>query len=233
MDFYTCPVGGHNFHGRVERKIKHVKESIEKTLFLDKLSLLQWETLSAEVANAINDLPIAIGSRVVDLENLDLLTPNRLRLGRNNERSPVGPLLTTGKPDVFIELNEQIFKTWFETWLISHVPQLVTQPKWFVNSKLHISPGDIVLFLKKDGRISGEYAYGMIHEVKESGDKIVRTVQVKFKNHNEEHFRYTKRSLRDLVIVHSIDKIDFIAEMGASNCKHVVKLFVNCWGSVR
>ena len=61
----------------------------------ERLTILQWETICAEVSNSINDLPIAIGSIVSELENVDLLTPNRLRLWRNNERSPVGPLFVS------------------------------------------------------------------------------------------------------------------------------------------
>ena len=45
----------------------------------------KWETVSAEIANAINDLPLALGNIVSNYENMDLITPNRLRLGRNNE----------------------------------------------------------------------------------------------------------------------------------------------------
>ena len=32
VEFESCPVGGHNMHGRVERKIRHIKESIEKSV---------------------------------------------------------------------------------------------------------------------------------------------------------------------------------------------------------
>ena len=34
VEFQTCPVGGggaHNVHGKVERKIRHIQESMEKT----------------------------------------------------------------------------------------------------------------------------------------------------------------------------------------------------------
>ena len=96
-EFEICPVGGHNMHGRVERKIKQIKESLEKTIVNERLSVLGWETVGAEISNCINDLPIGLHSYSTDLENLDLLTPNRLRLGRNNERSPVGPMLVTTK----------------------------------------------------------------------------------------------------------------------------------------
>ena len=76
-------------HGRVERKIKEVKASIEKSLSNERLSVIEWETVGAEISNSINDLPIGLHNWSSDLENLDLITPNRLRLGRNNERSPV------------------------------------------------------------------------------------------------------------------------------------------------
>ena len=63
-----------------------------KTMSNERLSILQWETLAAEVANSINYLPLALGSITSDFESMDLITPNYLRLGRNNDRSPIGSL---------------------------------------------------------------------------------------------------------------------------------------------
>ena len=40
------------------------------------MSVLKWETISAEVSNAVNDLPLALGNIVSDFENMDLITPN-------------------------------------------------------------------------------------------------------------------------------------------------------------
>ena len=148
VEFKTCPVGGHNMNGRVERKIREVKKSIEKSFCNQKLSILQWETVGSQIANAVNDLPLAIGNVVSDFEHIDLLTPNRLKLGRNNERAPVGPLHVTPKPSKFIKLNEDIFNTWFEAWLISHVPKLMMHPKWF-KTDYGVQEGDAILFLKR------------------------------------------------------------------------------------
>ena len=116
VDFDTCPVGGHNFNGKVERRIRHVKESLEKNVSNQRLSILQWETISAEIANAVNDLPLALGNIVSDFEQMDLITPNRLRLGRNNERSPVLPMKIIGSTQKVIEENKKIFNSWFEAW---------------------------------------------------------------------------------------------------------------------
>ena len=62
--FATYPVGDHNYNGKVERRIKYVKGSLEKTISNQRLSVLQWETISAEVSNAIIDLPLALGNIV-------------------------------------------------------------------------------------------------------------------------------------------------------------------------
>ena len=32
VDFTVCPVGGHNMHGKVERKIQEVNKAIEHTI---------------------------------------------------------------------------------------------------------------------------------------------------------------------------------------------------------
>ena len=42
VQFESCPVSGHFMHGRVERKIKQVKESLGKSLCNEQLSVMQW-----------------------------------------------------------------------------------------------------------------------------------------------------------------------------------------------
>ena len=138
VEFNTCPVGAHNVHGKGERKSRHIQESIEKKISKNRLSLIQWETLGDQIANSIDNLPIAIGNQVSDLENVDILTPNRLILGRNNNRSPIGAVVVSNKP-------VECFTAWFECWLVSYVPKLMRQPKWFDSSR-DIKKGDIVLF---------------------------------------------------------------------------------------
>ena len=115
VEFQLCPVGGHNMNGRVERKVREIKGSIIKSLEKERISLLQWETLAFEIANAINDLPLALRNITSQFENMDVLTPNRLRLGRNNDRSPIGPMMVINNPDKFLFINEKLFSTWFKS----------------------------------------------------------------------------------------------------------------------
>ena len=107
----VCPVGGHNMNGKVERKIREVKRSLSKALSNDRLSIMQWETLVASISNSINNMPLALGSAKSNLECMDLLTPNRLKLGRNNERSPVGVISVVHELNKTIQENQRISKT--------------------------------------------------------------------------------------------------------------------------
>ena len=94
-----------------------------------------------------------------EVENLDLITPNRLILGRNNTRRQAGPLVVTNHYDKIIAANTDIFIAWFESWLVSYVPKLMEQPKWF-HSDRDVKVGDVLLFLKAEKELARQYRYG-------------------------------------------------------------------------
>ena len=83
VNFKVCPVRAHYMHGKVERKIQQIKKSMVKVLDNRRLSIMQWETL---------DIQIGVGNKTDQLENLDILTPNRLIL---NNRCPTQSLELT------------------------------------------------------------------------------------------------------------------------------------------
>jgi len=214
IDFEVCPVGAHNYNGKVERKIKEITRSVNRTITEFRLSVLQWETVSSEIANSLNNMPLALGNVCSSFEAMDLITPNRLLLGRNNERCPIGPVEIPNNFNKIIETNSQIFNSWFQNWLVSHVPKLVSQPKWFKSDR-DLKEGDVVLFLKHDSACLKTYQMGMVKNLFFGKDKKVRKVNVEYANHNESIRRETIRSVRDLVIIHSVDELDIMDELNA------------------
>ena len=42
VKFEICPIGGHNMNGKVERKIREINSSFDRTLINHRLSILQW-----------------------------------------------------------------------------------------------------------------------------------------------------------------------------------------------
>lgn len=207
VDYIPCPVGAHYVHGKVERKIREVRKSVEIAVQNARLSVVQWETLMAQIANSINNLPIGLKSRVSDLEQLDLITPNRLILGRNNDRCGNAPLIICPDFKKMMETNANIFRAWFQTWLVSYVPTLVERPKWHTSGQ-PINIGDIVLFLKSDREFDLQYQYGIVSDLKKTRDGLIRQVTVEYQNQNEGIKRTTERGVRDLVIISPVDELE-------------------------
>ena len=207
VDYSPCPVGSHYVHGKVERKIREVKKSVDISIQNERLSHIQWETLMHQISNSINNLPIGLKSSSRELENLDLITPNRLILGRNNDRSPNAPLTICNDHKRLLESNATIFRAWFKSWLTSYVPNLIERPKWH-HTDGEVSIGDIVLFLKSEREYDEQYQYGQISALHRGRDGVVRKVDVTYKNSNENISRITRRGVRELVIISPIDELD-------------------------
>ena len=146
------------------------------------------------------------------LDTLDILTPNRLLLGRNNSRSPTTPLEISGDFRGIINSNSKNVETWFKEWLVNYVPSLVQQPKWFQSDR-SISVGDIVLFLKAEKEFEREYQYGIVLTTVEGRDGLVRTVEIQYQNHSEKTKRTTKRGVRDIVVIHPVEEIGLSTEL--------------------
>ena len=212
VEFETCPVGAHNAHGKVERKIQEVKKSLEKCVGNKRLSILQWETLGQQISNSINNLPIGLGNKTEMLENLDILTPNRLLLGRNNNRCPTAPLEVSHDVRKIVQSNNEIFKAWFKEWLISFVPNLLDQPKWFVSDR-SVAVGDVVLILKSDRAFDLQYQYGLVVTTTEGKDGLIRSVEVEYQNPGEDTKRRTKRGVRELIVIHQVDELGISREL--------------------
>ena len=212
VEFEPCPVNAHYMHGKVERKIRQVRETFAKHLQNHRLSLIQWETLGYQVSNTINNLPIASGKATKGLEHLDLITPNRLLLGRNNSRSPVGTVSVTEDVGKILTQNKDIFQVWYKAWLTSCVPQLMQHPKWF-KSDIDPKVGDIVLFLKSEKEFECIYQYGLITDLKVSRDGKIRQVELEYQNHHENVKRKTNRGTREICVIHPFDDIGLIREL--------------------
>ena len=157
-------------------------------------------------------MPIGLRNKCELLENLDVLTPNRLILGRNNNRNPTIPLKISHDLRRIIENNSAIVKTWFNEWLISYVPTLLDKPKWFVSDR-DICVCDVVLFVKSEQEFDRQYQYGIVVTAILSRDGLIRVVEIEYQNNAEDFKRRTKRGVRDVVVIHPIDEIGISEEL--------------------
>ena len=185
---------------------------MKKCIENNHLSILQWETLGQQICNSINNVPIGVGNKSEMSENLDILTPDRLILGRNNSRYPTAPLIIKNDARRIIESNDKIFESWFKKWLISYVPKLIKKPKWFVTER-NLCVGDVVLFLKSEQELDRIYQYGIVTATVQSRDGTIRLVEVEYQNLGENIKRRTNRGVRELVVIHQVGEIDLSKEL--------------------
>ena len=84
----SCPKA-HEEQGRVERRIRLIRDMLQRTgeAISVPQSPLMWETTFARISNALNNHPIAKSNQTnLSSDTFDIITPNRLILGRNNVR---------------------------------------------------------------------------------------------------------------------------------------------------
>ena len=112
-------VYSHSERGQVERKIRSLTESLEKMgISIDHpQTVLQWEMLFAKIANTVDNLTMAKGN-TSNSSNLgyDIITPNRLKLGRNNYCSLEGygmKLDMASSLTALLERNLELYCEWY------------------------------------------------------------------------------------------------------------------------
>jgi hypothetical protein len=92
-------------------------------------TLIGWETLFARIASAIDDVPIARGSASASTDlGWEIITPNRLKLGRNNYRQLDGPTKLDNCPQTQLERNRLSTCKWYEI-LINRIHLLIPSPQ--------------------------------------------------------------------------------------------------------
>ena len=211
METHFKAVQSHGERGRVERVIKTVRSMLSKTIVTQtKNSVLGWETLFAIVANTINNVPIArIASSTTSSrgEADEILTPNRLLLGRNNFRSLERIDRSGTNLDKVTEKHHEIQKLFFEL-LLKNIFELVPQPKWFKNDE-DLKIDDVVLFIYKESAYTSEHHWrlGRVNKII-STEKPIK-VSIEYKNNNETKFRHTERTSRELVVIHRTTDLDY------------------------
>ncbi|HIM99666.1 MAG TPA: hypothetical protein EYM61_00620 [Deltaproteobacteria bacterium] len=200
----------HSAHGRVEQCIHQVRKVFrENQLEAQKQSIISWETTLAFVANTLNNLPIArvasSGQVQADRDELEVITKNRLLLGRNNNRSPEGDF-EISCPGRRLDKIREINRTWYRA-LLENLGAFVPIPKWFKSSE-DCKVGDLVMFLVREGEIIVKWQLGILVKRLSKEDSPV-VWEVRYKNASEEVFRKTPRSIRELTVVHSQDDLEY------------------------
>ena len=202
----TATPKAHEQHGRVERKIRTLRDLLQKLAnhVVNKgicNTLIGWETLFCRIASQVDDLPIARGASTAATDlGWEIITPNRLKLGRNNYRNLEGEIVLDNNPQTQLDRNREIFAGWYKLFLERihlFVPLSVK-----IESR-DIQLGDVVLFLFQDG-ITGRFQtwkLGLVVQLLSS-----RTVLIQY-SIGGAGTKQIRRSVRQISIVLGADEI--------------------------
>ena len=206
--FEVCPVGGHNRHGLVERRIATVQSSF-KEMGLDTMRVhsMGLQTMCKVVENTLNGLPYGYTQARSDTNQslYKLISPNLLRHGRNNNRCMAGPVRLSSDNNKMMAEVQKRTEAWFKIFRDACVPRLLLQQKWFRNER-DLSVGDLVFFRKTDSELGdGDWIVGMVEQVIPSKDGLIRQAVIKYRNATEAFDRFSTRTTRKLVRLCNVD----------------------------
>ena len=119
----------------------------------------------------------------------EIITPNRLKLGRNNHRSLEGCINLEMSPNLtkLLDRNQSVYSSWFQTFVQNVHSLNLCHNKWLRSSRLPVM-SDLVLFVLNDGNLSKDSVTWKLGRV------------LKVEKGSEQTFM---RSVRDVSIVYS------------------------------
>ena len=194
----------HHEQGRVERRIKVLRDMLQRLSDTEDVcrTLLEWETTFARISSQVDDLPIARGSATAATDlGWEIITPNRLKLGRNAHRNLEGPVIIDNNPASQLERSRLIFSRWYKIFL-ERLPLLI--PTVDKESGREVRVGDLVLFVFQDSNIPGMETWKIARVI-----SIVsaRTVRLEYSNAGGGR-KELQRSIRQISLILGVDELD-------------------------
>ena len=194
----------HEQQGRVESKIKIVRKLLQSLSDTAELvnTLLGWETTFLRIADQIDDLPIARGSDRAPTDlGWEIITPNRLKLGRNNFRQLEGTIILSNAPQTQLERNRLCQERWYELF-VERIHLLV--PRAVRIDAVGLQPDDVVLFVFQDAGIPRMWVWRLGVIVRQ----VSRTTyEIRYISVPGGPPRLIMRDARHISLVHKSDEI--------------------------
>ena len=224
----TCPVGAHNVQGVVERSIRSIRDLLNKVYKGIRMDVMAYETGFAWISASLNNLPICLGSRIQDLDNLDLITPSRLILGRSSARS-IGGHARIVPPSRLVVMMDEIYRSWWTVWKDEKLTDYIPQPNLWKDTNVDVKEGDIVLMLQSEEELklgSPIWRIARVRSVETSHkDGKVRTAICEYRIPGEKSMRVTRRGVRKIAVIHQEDSLDYVQQLNQATKQSQIHFF--------
>ena len=156
IHFEVATPQAHYQHGKIEKKIHLLQESLERSdLRNTAKTAAAWMKVGKSIKRHMNSIPIACKYHGPGGNNplLQILSPNTLKLITAGDRAPVGLFDVPHSVVESLENVEQKYITWYEVFNTSYLPIIMQRQKWHF-ARENLVKGDIVYFKSTESKMS-------------------------------------------------------------------------------
>ena len=180
--FEVCLPQGHYQHGRIERKIRMLQESLQRSEIRNsRCTATGWQTISKAIEHEVNSVPLGFlyhhGSANPLLR---VLCPNLLKKSTYTDRAPKGLFSIPNSPQDLMTNIDKTYMMWFQVWNTDYLPLVMDRPKWNQEQE-NLKEGDLVYFKLTDSKLSADWRYGKVEYAITGRDGKVRSVGISYK----------------------------------------------------
>ena len=213
--FKTCLPQSHSQHGRVERVIRSLQESlVASEINTMRLTATGWQTVAKGIESSYNNLPLGCYYRrsQENVSVLNILTPNMLR-GKVSSRAPVGLFEVPENPNSMMDKVYTLFRTWYQLWNTVYVPQILERQKWFDNRE-DLQADDIVLFKLRQSELSIVWVLGKVELIRRGRDGLARECVILYKSiGSTDRMLTVERPIREVVRLFNVEDTSLFTDI--------------------
>ena len=228
--FETCLPQGHYQHGRIERRIKMLQESLDRSeiRLTHSATATGWQTLAKAIEREVNSIPLGfLHHQGTANPLLRVLCPSLLKNGTYTDRAPKGLFTIPDSPADLMTNIEAIYNMWFQLWNTSYIPLVMDRPKWHLEDD-SMRTDDLVYFKLTDSKLSADWRLGKVEYVNIGRDGKVREIGISFKNMDEDgNWKHSvvERPVRAVVKLMNIEDTSIIENM--KKVEELVKIILD------
>ena len=195
------------YQGSAEALIRSAKKAIDLSIHNDRLLFSELLTSFYEVANLLNDRPI--GYAPSDDNEISILTPNMLLLGRSSGTNPGGyqrPMETSVRS--LVKLVQEVVDSFWNHWTELYAPTLLANYKWLLDST-PLKKDDVVLVADQN-TVRGDYRVAIVDEVHPSKDGVIRRVSIRYVNYRTMTKKFELVGGQKQVVERSVQRLSLL-----------------------
>ena len=180
--FETCLPQGHYQHGRVERRIRMLQESLERSdMKKSRCTATGWQTICKAIEHEVNSVPMGFLYHQGSANPLlRVLCPNLLKNSTFMDRAPKGLFTLPNAAEDLMTRIESIYNLWFQVWNTEYLPLVMDRPKWHAEDE-NLREQDLVYFKLTDSKLAADWRMGKVEHVNVGRDGKVQSVGISYK----------------------------------------------------